>query len=137
MGRVTRYRRGVIAIRASSALARFMCVALLGLLLALRVLSPAGFMPAFDHGTVTIVACPGDSAEPAGAMAAHGSGHSTHHEQCPYAAAAAPGALGHDPGTLAGSLVLAAALLLGRKSRLVERYTRLLRPPLRGPPITA
>jgi hypothetical protein len=29
-------------------------LALAALLLALRVLSPAGFMPAFDHGAVTI-----------------------------------------------------------------------------------
>lgn len=31
---------------------------LLALLLGLRLLTPTGFMPAFDHGAVTIVACP-------------------------------------------------------------------------------
>jgi hypothetical protein len=39
------------------------------MLLALRVLAPAGFMPAFDHGAVTIVLCP--DADPVPAMGAH------------------------------------------------------------------
>jgi hypothetical protein len=38
---------------------------LLALLLAVRLLSPAGFMPSFDRGTITIVACPDAASAPA------------------------------------------------------------------------
>ena len=51
------------------ALTRSICAALLALMMAVRLLAPAGFMPSFEHGAVTIVACP--DADAGGAMAAH------------------------------------------------------------------
>ena len=123
-------------VRTACATARWLFAVLFALLLALRVVSPAGFMPAFDRGTVTIIACPDAMYEPA-SMAMHNKGHSNHHEQCPYASASSLGALGVDFTALIASSMFAVALLLGRTFLFIERHSRQLRPPLRGPPLTA
>ena len=115
-----------------------MYAALLALLMAVRLLAPAGLMPSFDHGAVTIVACP--DAEPGtAAMSAHHHGHSKLvHQPCPYAAASGVGSLAADAALLVGVLVLAgAALLLGRTFLFIERNRTHERPPLRGPPLPA
>jgi hypothetical protein len=58
------------------------------MLLAVRLLTPGGFMPEFDHGRVTIVVC--DEATPSGH---HGHGHDAGKTKpshpCPYGAASA------------------------------------------------
>lgn len=103
-------------------------------MLAMRLLTPAGFMPVFDHGAVAIVACP--DADPAPTMVAHHHNHSKNlHQPCPYAAASGLGALAIDFAPLVGVLILAAALLLGRNFLLVEPNRAHERPPLRGPPL--
>ena len=96
--------------------------------------APAGFMPAFDGGAVTIVACP--DAAPATPMHHHGD-HKSFHQPCSYAAAGALGALGNDWAPLAAVVLFAAALLLGRTFLFIERHATRERPPLRGPPISA
>ena len=122
--------------REASAPIRFAAAALLALLLALRSLAPAGFMPAFDNGAVTIVVCP--DAAPAPAHHHHGSGdQKEQHQTCPYADVSALGALGPDWPPLLPALFFAAALLLGRTFLFVERHSRRDRPPLRGPPVPA
>ena len=106
------------------------------LLLAVRSLAPAGFMPAFDHGVVTIVACP--DAAPVAAMHMHHHGdHKTLHQPCPYASASALGALGADWAPLLATAFFAVALLLGRMFLFVERHGTRARPPSRAPPILA
>ncbi len=116
---------------------RTVCAALLALLLAVRLLAPAGFMPSFDYGTVTIVACP-DADPGAAPMSAHHDEHSKKlHQPCPYASASGLGSLAPDLPLLVGALVLAAALLLGRTFLFLERHRTGERPPLRGPPIPA
>lgn len=127
----------MLPVRTASASARWLCAALLALLLTLRLLSPAGFMPAFEHGTITIVSCPDGSFEPSTTMTMHHEGQAKHHEQCPYASASPLGALGADVVLLLGSLVLFGAVLLGRTFEFIARHSRQLRPPLRGPPLTA
>ena len=110
---------------------------LLALLLALRLLAPAGFMPAFDHGAVTIVACPdADGAAPAGPMHHH-QGKLKHEQPCPYAAASTVGTLGADFTALLDVLVFATALLLGRSFLFLELNRQRQRPPTRAPPIPA
>jgi hypothetical protein len=110
---------------------------LLALLLAFRSLAPAGFMPAFGNGSVTIVICP--DAAPAPAHRHHGPGdHKAQHQTCPYADASALGALGPDwPPLLLPLLFFGAAVVLGRTFLSVERHSWRERPPLRGPPIPA
>lgn len=104
------------------------------MMLALRVLTPAGFMPSFDHGAVTIVVCP--DANPVPAMAAHDHGHSKKlHQPCPYASASGLGGLAVDFAPLIDVLILAVALLLGRTFLFMERSRAHERPPLRGPPL--
>jgi len=123
--------------RTAPPLARSICVALLALLLAVRLLAPAGFMPSFDHGAVTIVACP-DAELGVAPMAAHHHGHSKQlHQPCPYAAASGVGSLAADWAPVIGVLILAAALLLGRTYLFIERNRTHERPPLRGPPLAA
>lgn len=127
----------MVATRNVSAPARSLWLVVLGLLLALRLMAPAGFMPAFDHGAVTLVACPDADPGPSPVMPGHHGHKATHHEPCPYASASALGVLDSDLASLADVLVLSAALLLGRAFVLAARHRDRLRPPLRGPPIPA
>lgn len=107
------------------------------ILLALRLLTPTGFMPAFDHGSVTIVACPDAQASPS-PMAAHHHGHSKQfHQPCPYASASGLGFLVVDFAALIGPLIVAGALLLARNFPFVELRRAHERPPPRGPPVPA
>jgi hypothetical protein len=105
-------------------------------LLALRLLAPAGFMPAFDHGAVTIVACPDGAAE--APMPHHSSHHpAKFHQLCPYAAAATPAAFGPEIALLVGAIVFLAAPLIGRPLLLVASAKSREPPRLRGPPLPA
>jgi hypothetical protein len=114
-----------------------LCALALALLLSLRLLAPAGFMPAFDHGRVTIVACP-DAGPAAAPIAGHHHGHPKKlHQPCPYASASSPGAL-PDFGPLLYVLILgAAALMLGRTFLFIERDRAQVLPPSTGPPLSA
>ncbi len=63
----------------------------LATMLALHVVTSAGYMPAFEHGRLSLMLCPdGEWTAPATAMRDMGSGHSPArpHQPCPYAAAA-------------------------------------------------
>ena len=113
------------------------CVLALALLLALRLLSPAGFMPAFERGTVTIVACPDSGAAVAPAHHHHSADHKSGHQPCPYAAASALGTLA-DVWTLPALLAaFALVLMLGRSFAFVERHRAGERPHPTGPPFPA
>jgi len=118
---------------------RFAWAVLFALLLAVLSLAPFGFMPAFDHGRVTIVACPDLDAPlvtPAGHH--HHSGHHNFaHQPCPYAAASALGALGNDVVPILAVLLFGAVLVVGRAFLFVERQGRRQRPPSRAPPFPA
>lgn len=122
-----------------STLTRSVCAALLALLMAVRLLAPAGFMPSFDHGTVTIVVCPdADGGTVPISAHHHHDGHSKKlHQPCPYASASGLGSLAPDLPLLAGILILAATLLLGRMFLFLEHHRTHERPPLRGPPLPA
>jgi len=123
-----RMREAPISIRIAAA-------ALLALLLAPRSLAPVGFMPAFDHGAITIVICP--DAAPVHPSHHQSGDHKSLHQPCPYASASAFAATGPDWGPLLPVLFFAVVLLLGRTFVFVERNSARLRPPLRGPPIPA
>jgi hypothetical protein len=121
---------------------RAACAILLALLLALRLIGSTGYMPGFDHGSVTIVVCP--DADPNAPLALatpqhHHHGHSEHqHANCPYAAAAGLGALGADFAPLLEVLLIAGALLLlDRAFVLPVRDLSRIRPPSRAPPLAA
>ena len=107
----------------------------MALLMAARLLSPLGFMPSFERGAVSIVACP--DFDPPSSMAHHHHDKSAQHQSCPYAAASALGAADGWGFAFASVLLVGAALLLGRAFDYVEANRRHRRPPLRGPPIPA
>jgi hypothetical protein len=126
----------VLPMRTAPAHARCLLAIAFALLLALRLLSPAGFMPAFDRGGVTIVACP--DAGLAGSIDAHHAEHSKKlHATCPYAAASGLGSIASDVAPLLALLILSVPLLLGRTFQFLERSRAHERPPLRGPPLPA
>jgi hypothetical protein len=120
--------------RAESATNRAILAVLMAFAMALRLLSPAGFMPAFDRGAVTIVVCP--DAEP-GAMTMahhHHGGHSAHPQPCPYAAAASVGPLPWDLPAIVPSPVEPSALpAVARVEASAANHLR-DRPPATGPP---
>jgi hypothetical protein len=124
------------AMRHASPLTRSAWGALLALLLAVRLLSPAGFMPAFEHGRVTIVACP-DADGIAQSMAAHHhpGDHRGTHQPCPYASASSLGALGADFGPLLSVQLPAGAAPIGITAPQLSLGNERVRPPTRAPPI--
>lgn len=118
---------------------RYTWAALLALLLALRLLGSTGYMPAMEHGSFAIVVCPdADPNAPLSLGMMHHHGHAKHdHNQCPYAAAGALGALGADWTPLIAVLLVGIAQLLGRTFLFIERQSTRERPPAIGPPIPA
>lgn len=138
MGTLAVYSSSMFRMRTAPAQAQAIWLAVFALLLAFRLLSPAGFMPAFDHGAVTIIACP--DAVPqvmTGHAMQHHHGKVNDHQPCPYASGASIGSLGTDFAAFLDILIIGAALLLGRTFLFIERHERYDRPPTRGPPIPA
>jgi hypothetical protein len=123
-----------MASRAAPTSHRATLAALMALAMALRLLSPVGFMPAFDHGAVTIVPCP--DAAPAGiAMMHHHHGDNAHPQPCPYAAGAGAGPL---PGIASAALPSAPAAAEQPAATLAENAPAAQdreRPPATGPPL--
>jgi UDP-N-acetylmuramyl pentapeptide phosphotransferase/UDP-N-acetylglucosamine-1-phosphate transferase len=119
----------------SSALSRSAAAALL-LLLAVRLLSPAGFMPVFDHGSVVIVACPDSGPVPTPMAHHHHHGDSKLQQHCPYAAGTAP-ANAAELALIVVALLVAAALVCGRPFESFQRLRLHDHPPARGPPLLA
>jgi hypothetical protein len=130
--------RRVIGLRSAPTLTRSAWALLFAFVVALRLLTPAGFMPAFERGAVIVVVCPDDSlAVPAIAHHHHGGGQKTVHQPCPYAAGAASGLVGGEVALFAVVLLFGAVLLVGRAFGFLERRRSHERPPLRGPPLPA
>jgi Protein of unknown function (DUF2946) len=110
------------------------------LLLALRLLTPTGFMPAWGESQFAITLCD-DAGAPVGVSPRHqhhgDAGKAKHRQSCPYAAASAPpfltplvAAIAHPlvPTPLAAPRAIVAALPLQKK---IEH------PPSRAPPVLA
>jgi hypothetical protein len=127
--------------RTAPSIARFLYAALLALLLGLRLLGATGYMPAFEHGAVTIVVCPdADVDAPLAIDVAHhhhGQSKHKHGGLCPYASASSLGALGAEFGALIAVLIIATGLLLGRTFQFLERNRLREHPPSRAPPLSA
>lgn len=124
----------------NSVLVRSAVAALFALLLALRLLGSAGYMPTVERGALTIVACPdADANAPLAIAPAHHHRHdkTKHHDPCPYAAAGALGFVTDHPAPLLGLLAIGLARWLGRALLFVERQSRRDRPPTTGPPLRA
>lgn len=112
---------------------------LLALLLSLRLIGAAGYMPAIEHGRLTLMLCPdGEWTAPAMHMAGHE--HMPKHsgtDQCPYAAASAMQAAGADPVVLAEPATFQADLPKPIAASPSRGRPIVLRPPSTGPPFLA
>jgi len=110
------------------------------LALAVRILVPAGFMPAIDGGAITVTLCNGYG--PATVTLAipgkhhGGDGGQRTQQPCAFADLALPVLGGADPVQLAAAIafILLAAFFAVRAFPLAR--PRQLRPPLRGPPLS-
>lgn len=122
---------------------RHFALALILLALTMRLLLPIGFMPDVSAGRITIALCTGHG--PATAEIALPSG-TNHHDSgqtakqdmpCPFASGAAHGLGGADPILLA--IAIAFVMALGFVATPLPRRAEAahLRPPSRGPPLTA
>jgi hypothetical protein len=129
--------------KTATASTRLAWAALLALLLAIRVVATCGYMPMVEHGRMALMLCPdGEWTAPAVAMPGMGKmgdqgPKQAHHQQCPYAVAAAiPFASGNSSALPVLPALL--FLLIGASvfSSLVCR-TPFERPFSTGPPIPA
>ena len=123
-----RMRRATSEIRALWAL-------VFALALALRLVTPTGFMPAVEHGRLTIVECPGSMPLPPMHVMDHSSGKAS--EDCPFATATGAGWAGEQPSIPTNPLVASAPQWLGAERIFSLPRGQHDRPPAIGPPIPA
>lgn len=137
VGAGRRYPSGMAGMRAMGVSTRTVWAAALALLLALRILSPPGFMPSFANGAITITVCP--DAETASSPLAHhhDHGHAKLQQHCPYAAGASPATAAETAFVAAALLFAAAVMFRGRAFEHIDSRRPHDRPPSRGPPIPA
>lgn len=112
----------------------------------MKLLVPAGYMIAGEHGGITITICPGTSAQPRGSsngsMADHAMpqdhGSSKEHGKaempCAFSSLSAQALGAVDPILLVAAIAFATTIGLRAIRPLAPPLTRYLRPPLRGPP---
>jgi hypothetical protein len=121
---IGRFERGWVAV-------------LIAILLAIRLITPTGFMPTFEHGAVTVIACP-EFGSGLGVPNSHK--HNGQHEKarpaCPYAAASSSASPGIAIAVAAPVAGASAASVGERSSGFSPRRSR-DRPPSRGPPLVA
>jgi hypothetical protein len=130
------YRGSVLRMNRYSAIRRSAAAALFALLMAVRLLSPAGFMPAFDHGSVSIVVCPDGDPVPTPMAHHQHHGDAKLQQHCPYAAGGAPATATNF--ILVSAALLAAGLLISGVAFEHFRRHRLRDwPPSIGPPLPA
>ena len=118
----------------SSAVFRSATAALFALILAMRLLTPVGFMPAFEGGKLAIIECPGGNLAPMPAMPGMRHDHRNVCQSCPHATASGGGLI--DAPSFAAAVAYpneARPLLASNVSPFVATGDHDL-PPAIGPP---
>jgi hypothetical protein len=105
--------------------------AIFALLLAVRLLTPGGFMPQFDRGQVAIVAC--DEAASVG-QHEHGQGKPRHSQPCPYGAASALTVVDQPTPTLVVPPIQSSGAATASSDQETRQERHAPRPPSRAPP---
>lgn len=112
--------------------------------LLMRVLVPAGFMPAVSGGAIMVQLCSGGSGqhiEIALPVERAPASQHDHHDKleapCAFSALSASTLSGADPALLALALFFILALAVRVTTMPARKATAHLRPPLRGPPVGA
>lgn len=116
---------------------RFAWAMLLSLVLAMRLVTPTGFMPAFERGRLNIVECPGSGPVPMAPMSGMKHDHGKTCETCPHATATGGGLIDVEPAALAIASFVSARLIGGDVVSRSHRAGAHERPPATGPPIIA
>ena len=115
--------------------------------LVLRLAVPAGYMPAVGQGGLALTSCSGSGPAAASAPSHHSDSSvpGTYNDEgtpkadssCAFADLSLPVIGGADPVQLAAALIFILAAGLSLLAVLPPRAALRLRPPLRGPPLTA
>lgn len=127
------------AVRNSFTVMRSAWVTVLALMLAMHIVTSAGYMPMVEHGRLSVMLCP-DGEWTAPSMPMGGSHHGSNpasHQLCPYAAAAAMPFAGAPPLLLLTVASAAFALFAPVLRQSPPRPGHLARPPSTGPPLPA
>jgi hypothetical protein len=127
----------MVPMRAAPSPIRFAWAALLFVALAMRLVTPSGFMPVFDHGRLMILECPGTASAPMPPMSGMNHDHGKTCQSCPHATATGPGLIDAEPVALPTARFLTTALIPGHAFALSLRPGEHERPPAIGPPIPA
>lgn len=127
----------MLRMRRATSEIRALWAVLFALALALRLVTPTGFMPAVEHGRLTIVECPGSFPQPILPM--HGMDHSRGKasQDCPFATATGAGWAGEQPSIPIKPLVISTPQWLGAERSFSLPRGQHDRPPAIGPPISA
>ena len=123
--------------RSAQSSSRFAWAMLLSLVLAMRLVTPSGFMPAFERGQLTIIECPGSGSVPMAPMSGMRHGHGKTCETCPHATATGGGLIDTAPLALAIASFTSAPIIDGHVVSVPYRWGEHEHPPATGPPITA
>ena len=133
---------------------RHLAALLLAAALLLKLVVPTGYMIASDHGRLSIIVCPGMTPQPA-PMAMTGMDHGMAHNMamphdpgkpaehgkaempCAFAGLSAQALGAADIVLLAIALAVVAAMALRGRPTVAPRDAPRLRPPSRGPPLSA
>ena len=110
---------------------------ILALALAMRLVTPAGFMPMFDGGRLTVVECPGSGPMPMMPMSGMDQGQKKLCQSCPHATATGAGLVDAKPLMPEIARFAPVPLSVGSDFTLALARGQHERPPAIGPPILA
>lgn len=124
----------MLRVRAAPGPVRTLWAAVFALSLAMRLLTPSGFMPAFDHGGLTIIDCPASSAAPMAPMRDMGHDPAKPCQMCPHAIATGAGLADAAPLGTGAPIFVAFVPVIWRILTLDVTSSKYSRPPPIGPP---
>lgn len=127
----------MLRVRAAPVPLRLFWATVFALTLAMRLLTPNGFMPAFDHGRLTIVDCPGSSMAPMPSMPGMGHDPNKGCQTCPHAIATGAGLADAAPLNVGVAAFAVVAQVAWREFIVRAAISKQDRPPAIGPPVSA
>jgi hypothetical protein len=110
---------------------------MLALVLAMRLVTPAGFMPSFGGGRLTVVECPGSGPMPMMPMSGMDHNQKKLCQSCPHATATGAGLVDAQPLLLTATTFATVSHSIASAFALSLRRGQHERPPAIGPPIPA
>ena len=127
----------MLAMRTAPSQFRAAWAVMLALVLAMRLVTPAGFMPSFDQGRLTVVECPGSTSMPMPPMSGMDDSQKKVCQSCPHGTATGAGLVDAQPLLAPAENYPTAMPRVGTLWSLPLRSGEHERPPAIGPPIPA